>query len=110
MDLNQLEKEIRMILYREGDPDVLLDQIGRVLRLCDCELELNVMEDDKVIIVDASPCVQFIRVKGTSLKRIYQVIPEDSPLQKYSKRGYYDKERKTYAKETLKGRRLRQSA
>jgi hypothetical protein len=110
MHKKDLPKHLRMLLYGKVDSDELTQKFERVLDLCGCECyDVTVMEDDKVIIVDISPCIQYIKKKGPGNK-IYEVIPLDSPLQEFSKRWYYDKSNKTHAKETLKERRYRQSA
>ena len=110
MKLNETAKKLRMLLYGKQDCEGLCKDFEKTLRLCGCdEFQITTYEDEKVLIVDAYPCIQYIKKKGPT-PRIYEVIPEDSPLLQYSKRSYYDKRTKTYAKETLEERRLRLSA
>jgi len=90
MEIKQLAKQLRSILFNDCDCDALTSEFERVLELCDCEYEVTVMENDRVIIVDVSPCILFIRKKKS--RRIYEVVPEGSPLKEYSKGVCYDKE------------------
>jgi len=84
--MKDLAKQLRLILYRNSDSNTLTTEFERVLKACDCKYVFNIFESDRVTIADVSPYIQFVRIKQCP-KRIYEVIPEDSPLKKYVKRG-----------------------
>lgn len=105
MNLNETAKKLRMLLYGKQDCEELCDDFEKTLRLCGCdEFQVTVVENSKVLMVDAYPCIQYIKEKRPGNK-IYEMIPKGSPLEKT-----HGKRTKTYAKETYKERRFRQSA
>lgn len=100
MNKKDLPKHLRMLLYGKVDSDELTQEFERVLELCGCEdYDVNIVENETVIIVDVSPCIQYIKTKGAN-GRIYEMIPLDSPLHEFCRRVYYDKKRRNYVQES----------
>lgn len=96
--MKELARDLRMILFRKCDCDALTTEFERVLELCGCEYEVNILEDDNAIIVDIPDCIQFIRKKGRTCK-IYESIPDGSPLEKYKeKEKTWQKKRHIHSK------------
>ncbi|HUU88364.1 MAG TPA: hypothetical protein VMX17_11525 [Candidatus Glassbacteria bacterium] len=79
MNVKDLAKKLRMILYQNDDCETLTTEFERVLKLCDCEYEAKIIEDDKTIIIDLSPYIQYIKIKR-SPKRIYEIRLEDESI------------------------------
>jgi len=98
MEIKDYAKELRMILYQNNDSDELTENFERVLTLCDCKVDINVIENDEAIIVDVIPCIQYIKMKKAPFK-IFEVIPLGSPLKKHLGRRYYDKEKRKLVEE-----------
>jgi hypothetical protein len=81
MTQENLPKKMRMLLYgcKNSDCDELTDDCRRLLEECECDVEINIFERGNLVIIDMSPCVQYIIKNGKS-RRIYEHIPEGSPL------------------------------
>jgi hypothetical protein len=79
MNIEALAKKLRMVLYRNDDCETITTEFERVLKLYNCEYEAKIIEDDKIIIIDLSPYIQYIKIKR-SPKRIYEIWLEDGSI------------------------------
>lgn len=88
MKQKNLPKKMRMLLYgcKNSDCDELTDECRRLLEECECDIEIHIYERDSLVIIDMSPCVQYI-VKNGKSRRIYEHIPKESPLKFGGKRN-----------------------
>jgi hypothetical protein len=88
-------KKLRKILYEKDSSNDLIDEFKTILDLCGCEdYDIIIIEKKDAIIIEIPHCIQYI--KNLSLNRIYEVIPEDSPIKKYLGKSYYDKKERKY--------------
>ena len=90
MDIKKLACDLRMVLFSKYNYDELMMDFERVLKMYECEYEVNIIEDNKSIIVDIFPCIQFIKRKGKVCK-IYELIPDGSSLEKYKDKRNWQK-------------------
>ncbi len=79
MKIKEMAQKLRLILYKNYDCETLRSEFERVMTSYNCEYELNIIENDKAIIVDVTPYIQFTRKKGNSYK-IYESIADSSSL------------------------------
>lgn len=95
MDMKNLACDLRSVLFSKYNCDELTIDFERVLKIYECEYEVNIIEDNKSIIVDIFPCIQFIKRKGKVCK-IYELIPDGSPLEKYKEKRTWKQQTHTY--------------
>jgi len=97
MDIKNLAYNLRMVLFNKHNCDELMMDFKRVLKMYECDYEVNIIEDNKSIIVDIVPCIQFIKRKGKVCK-IYELIPFGSPLTKYKEKTQWQKKKFYHSK------------
>ena len=95
--MKHLPHRLRMILFKNIPCDKLTCEFERVLKIYGCKGDVNIIEDNKAIIVDISPYIQFIKKKGPSNK-IYEMIPDGSPLAQYKENERWQKRKKIHSK------------
>ena len=92
MDIKDLAYNLRMVLFNKHNYDELTMNFERVLKMYECDYEVNIIEDHKSIIIDIFPYIQFIKRKGKVCK-VYELIPVDSPLSKYKEKTQWQKKK-----------------
>lgn len=92
MDIKNLAYNLRSVLFSKYNHDELMVNFERVLKMYECDYEVNVIEDNKSVIIDIAPYIQFIKRKGKSCK-VYELIPFESPLNKYKEKTQWRKKK-----------------
>ena len=101
MELVKLDQELRAILYQNSDCNVILTEFERVLKLYNIEYEVDIIDCGKAIIIDIQSFSQYIKIKNQAPSKIFQIIPLESQLQKFSSRTYFNKKTKKYCKGSI---------
>ena len=80
MDLQELSKYLRLILYKNMDCETLTTEFERVLKEHEYEVTINIFDERDAVVIDIDPLIQLIRLKKKDPVRVYEVIPFSSPL------------------------------
>lgn len=74
MELDEVIKQLRLVLYKDLSCDEIKEQFENILSSNGySDITVDITEDDKVIIVDLPSYTQFFKRKKPC-KRIYQVV------------------------------------
>lgn len=102
MDSQGVTKQLRNILFCECDCDAVGTAFERVLSAYGLShYEMIIEEDSGVMLVDIPNCIQYIKSKG-SVKKIYELVPVESPL--YNRSKNYDRRKRIYGDKHRKHR------
>jgi len=98
MDEKDLSYKLRAILHRHTrhkSVDNIALEFKQVIELCGYDADVHILDNKHAMYVDIFPYVQYLKNKFNN--KIYEVIPQGSPLKKYTDDRSW-KKKKSFAK------------
>lgn len=99
MDKKDLSYKLRSILHRNRSVERIISEMKALLKVYGYKAEVHIIENQRGIFVDIFPHIQYLKKRRDN--KIYEVVPENSPLKKYTEIKEWKKQ-KAYLSKQMK--------